>query len=75
MTITTTKEEIFSYLNEVLDPEVPALSIIDLGIVREVEINENGLIITITPTYTGCPAMQVIEEDIISALKKKDLKK
>lgn len=62
--------EILSFLNEVPDPEIPAISIVDLGIIRNVEIIDSLLKITITPTYTGCPAMKVIEEDIQSVLKK-----
>ena len=66
--------EIFSFLNEVPDPEIPVISIVDLGIIRHVEINDSLLKITITPTYTGCPAMKVIEEDIQSVLKKNGFK-
>src|ERR1700759_3113001 len=59
------KEKILSLLETVTDPEVPVLSIIDLGIVRDVEIDALGKIkITITPTYTGCPAMDVINMNI-----------
>jgi len=66
-----TKEQIWNYLEEVKDPEIPVLSIIDLGIVRKVEADELGAVVTITPTYTGCPAMHVIEEDIRSKLKER----
>jgi ring-1,2-phenylacetyl-CoA epoxidase subunit PaaD len=69
-----TKEQILDYLEEVYDPEVPVLSIIDLGIVREVK-TDGETVITITPTYTGCPAMNVIEEDIRSKLKEKGVEK
>lgn len=65
------KSEILTFLGEVPDPEIPVLSIVDLGIVRGVENTASGVKITITPTYTGCPAMKVIEEDILSILKKK----
>ncbi len=51
-------------LDNVLDPEVPALSIRDLGILRDVKATPNGFEIVITPTFTGCPAMKTIEEDI-----------
>lgn len=66
---------ILSYLNEVPDPEIPVISIVELGIVRNVENTDAGLRITITPTYTGCPAMRVIEEDILSVLKTKGFEK
>ena len=51
-------------LEGVPDPEIPVLSVVDLGIVREVTSER----VTITPTYTGCPATQVIERDISAAL-------
>lgn len=56
-------------LEKVLDPEVPALSIADLGILRDVTVTDNGYEIIITPTFTGCPAMRTIEEEIASAMK------
>ena len=65
----TEKKNILALLEEVKDPEVPVLSILDLGIVRGIEvIQENGqpplIHIIITPTYSGCPAMDVISMDI-----------
>lgn len=56
-------------LANVLDPEVPVLSVVDLGIVRDVREEGGTVIVDITPTYSGCPAMQVIEQDIESALR------
>ena len=58
------KKTIYSYLGEINDPEVPVLSIIDLGIVRDVKMNDNELEVVITPTYTGCPAMDMIAATI-----------
>jgi ring-1,2-phenylacetyl-CoA epoxidase subunit PaaD len=58
------EQDIWQLLQEVKDPEVPVLSIIDLGIVREITIEDEKIIITITPTYSGCPAMDVISMDI-----------
>lgn len=55
---------IWAVLETVPDPEIPVLSVVDLGIVREVEPGR----VRITPTYTGCPATQVIERDIRAAL-------
>lgn len=66
-------EKIWEYLEEVFDPEVPVLTVNDLGIVRNVEKNENGWIVTITPTYSGCPAMKRIEDDIIEKLNEKGI--
>src|SRR4249919_2572555 len=55
-------------LKGVLDPEVPALSVCDLGIVREVIAANDGLEIVLTPTYSGCPATEVIEQSVIDAV-------
>jgi ring-1,2-phenylacetyl-CoA epoxidase subunit PaaD len=51
----------------VLDPEVPVLTIADLGILRSVDEGPDGVTVTITPTYSGCPAMESIREDILAA--------
>jgi len=60
--------QILNILSGVLDPEVPVLSIQDLGIIRKVEMEGKKPIITITPTYSGCPAMTVIEVEMRAAL-------
>lgn len=58
-------KEIYNWLSNVPDPEVPVLSILDLGIVRNVQVDpENKVTIIITPTYSGCPAMDVIAMQI-----------
>ena len=67
------EKDIWNYLEEVTDPEVPVLTIVDLGVVRSVAYTNSEYVITITPTYSGCPAMKVIEEDIISSLKSKGI--
>lgn len=64
------KTDIISILAEVMDPEIPVLSITDLGILREVEVRENGITVNITPTYSGCPALEVIQQDIRNILAK-----
>ena len=62
-------EDIYNWLEQVKDPEVPVLSILDLGIVREVAVGDDqSITITITPTYSGCPAMDVIGQQIRMAL-------
>jgi ring-1,2-phenylacetyl-CoA epoxidase subunit PaaD len=56
-------------LAEVPDPELPALSVLDLGIVRDVaELDDGTLEVTLTPTYSGCPATEVIEASVLAAL-------
>ena len=66
----STKDKIWALLEEIPDPEIPVLSIHDLGIVRKIDEINNEIIVTITPTYSGCPAMNVFEADIVSTLNK-----
>jgi ring-1,2-phenylacetyl-CoA epoxidase subunit PaaD len=58
------KTEIWNILELISDPEIPVLSIVDLGVVRDVIMKEDEVEILITPTYSGCPAMNVIETEI-----------
>ncbi|MEM1299196.1 MAG: 1,2-phenylacetyl-CoA epoxidase subunit PaaD [Pseudomonadota bacterium] len=62
-------ELVWSWLDEVPDPEIPVISVVDLGIVREVAWHGEDLQIAITPTYSGCPATSVISMDIETALR------
>ncbi len=74
MAITT--EEIWQILEEVTDPEIPVLTVADLGIIRDVKIHEDETVeVVITPTYSGCPAMNVIEINIKAALQEKGFDK
>lgn len=66
--LNTEEQRLLDILDEVTDPEIPVLSLVDLGVVRDVQVTDQGPIITITPTYSGCPAMKVMEEDIRSRL-------
>ncbi len=66
---TRAEQAVWDILNTVLDPELPAVSIVELGIVRGIELREGEVIVTITPTYSGCPAMEAIQNDIRFALK------
>ncbi len=65
---------IISILEHVKDPEIPVLSVVDMGIIRDVREADNKLEVDITPTYTGCPAMDEIERDIKQALTEKGYK-
>jgi ring-1,2-phenylacetyl-CoA epoxidase subunit PaaD len=70
VTATIDKAQVQEWLAEVLDPEVPALSIVDLGIVRDVEVSADEVVtVTLTPTYSGCPATEVIETCVTDALR------
>lgn len=62
------REQILAWLADVADPEIPVLSIMDLGIVRDVEC-DRGVVVSLSPTYSGCPATEVIEASVIAALE------
>lgn len=70
VTTTRTREEaVWDIAATVADPEIPVLSIEDLGVLRSVNVHDDGaMTVTITPTYSGCPAMDAIRDDIITAL-------
>jgi ring-1,2-phenylacetyl-CoA epoxidase subunit PaaD len=61
--------QVWAWLASVPDPEIPVISVVDLGIVRDVAVEDGECVVTITPTYSGCPAMQVIAEDVEQALR------
>ena len=61
--------QVLEWLAEVPDPEIPVLSILDLGIVRDVDIRDK-VTVTLTPTYSGCPATEVIESSVLAALER-----
>ncbi len=58
------KPQLLSILESVKDPEIPVLNVIDLGVIREVLVNDKEITIKLTPTYSGCPAMDVIGDDL-----------
>ena len=62
--------QVWEWLETVLDPEIPVISVVDLGVVREVSVQGDAVEVKITPTYSGCPAMSVISMDIETALAK-----
>jgi ring-1,2-phenylacetyl-CoA epoxidase subunit PaaD len=66
-----TEQAIWDWMTEVFDPEIPVLNVVELGIVRGVHVQGAHVEITITPTYSGCPAMRTIEEDIEEILREK----
>ena len=65
-----TTHDILELLSHIPDPEIPVITIQELGVLREVVVNGEEVEVVITPTYSGCPAMKQIEDDIRSALKK-----
>ncbi len=70
-----TIEEVWAWLAEVPDPEIPAISLVDLGIIRAVDWDGDTLAVTVTPTYSGCPATSLINFEIERALREHGVEK
>jgi ring-1,2-phenylacetyl-CoA epoxidase subunit PaaD len=71
-----TKENILSLLSEIPDPEIPVISIVDLGVVRDITvIDTKSIEVTLTPTYSGCPAMKQMEDDVTRKLSEAGFEK
>ena len=68
-----TRDEIYHSISSIPDPEIPVITIDELGILRDVRISGNSVEVDITPTYSGCPAMQAIEDDIKGMLHGKGI--
>ncbi len=64
------RDRAWAAASAVVDPELPALTIADLGVLRDVRVTDGAVEVAITPTYSGCPAMQVIALDIVTALER-----
>lgn len=63
------QEQVWELLKTVSDPEIPVVSLVEMGIVRDVDTSGDNVTVTITPTFAGCPAMRVMQEDIVRVLK------
>ncbi|MEJ8855690.1 1,2-phenylacetyl-CoA epoxidase subunit PaaD [Variovorax robiniae] len=63
------RDTVLAWLGEVMDPEVPVVSVVDLGLIRDVEWQDESLVVTVTPTYSGCPATEVIAQSIRDAVQ------
>lgn len=66
--------QVWDWLEDVPDPEIPVISVVDLGVIRAVDVAGDDVTVTITPTYSGCPAMSVISMDIEVALAKQGVR-
>lgn len=68
-----TREQVYAWLEEVKDPEIPVLSLVDLGVITNVELYPECVSIEMTPTFVGCPAMDMMKQEVIDVLKKNGL--
>ncbi len=69
-----TISKIYSWLEEVKDPEIPVLSLVDLGVVTEVEFDNDHVRVELTPTFAGCPAMEMMKSEVLEKLKSNGIK-
>jgi ring-1,2-phenylacetyl-CoA epoxidase subunit PaaD len=68
-----TVNDIWQILDKVKDPEIPVVSLVEMGIIRDVEIDGDKVLVTMTPTFSGCPALQVMKTDIEEKLHERGL--
>ncbi len=68
-------DQVWDWLGQIPDPEIPVISLTDLGIIRDVAWDDDTLVVTVTPTYTGCPATSIISLDIERALRDRGVEK
>ncbi len=69
------KQRIVNLLSDIPDPEIPVISIVELGVIRDVkDLGNDAVEVIITPTYSGCPAMKQMEDDVVSKLKQNGFK-
>ncbi len=73
MNVTT--QQILQWLEEVKDPEIPVLSLVDLGVITNVQVDERKVNLEMTPTFVGCPALDMMKEEIELTLKSKGIEK
>lgn len=65
-----TREQVYTWLEEVKDPEIPVLSLVDLGVITDVNIVDEQVNIEMTPTFVGCPALDFMKQEIHEVLNK-----
>src|SRR5688572_20205190 len=71
----TSQEVLYSWLAEVRDPEIPVLSLVDLGVITEAKVIDGGVFVEMTPTFVGCPALDMMQEEIREILRSKGFEK
>ena len=64
-----TAAEVWQALERVMDPEIPVVSVVEMGIIRDVAVDDDGVAVTMTPTFAGCPALEVMRRDIAAAVR------
>lgn len=72
--MTITQDQVYGWLEEVKDPEIPVLSLVDLGVITDIQLSEFGVKIEMTPTFVGCPALDMMKSEIHEVLTKRGIK-
>lgn len=72
MSTRTLEDAVWEALGQVLDPEIPAVSVVDMGMIKDVSVDGTHAHVTFLPTFTGCPAIAIIEDDIRAGVKTVD---
>ncbi|QSE97195.1 1,2-phenylacetyl-CoA epoxidase subunit PaaD [Fulvivirga lutea] len=70
-----TEPQVYDWLDEVKDPEIPVLSLVDLGVITRVDIGQNSVKVNMTPTFVGCPAIDYMKQDVVDVLTKHGVEK
>ncbi|MCI0751699.1 MAG: phenylacetate-CoA oxygenase subunit PaaJ [Flammeovirgaceae bacterium] len=73
--VVLSKETILTWLEEVKDPEIPVLSLVDLGVITDIQSTDDHVTIEMTPTFVGCPALDLMKNEIIESLQKHGVRK
>jgi len=71
--MTLTEDKILEMLKEVKDPEIPVISLVDLGVITGIKITDNHVTVNMTPTFIGCPAMDYMKQDVVDVLNKNEV--
>jgi len=66
-----TQDQVYAWLEEVKDPEIPVLSLVDLGVITDIQLSKSGVKIEMTPTFVGCPALDMMKQEITEVLRKR----
>ncbi|MGH2376641.1 MAG: 1,2-phenylacetyl-CoA epoxidase subunit PaaD [bacterium] len=64
-----TPEAVWDALGEIMDPEIPVVSVVEMGIVRDVDVRADGVTVSMTPTFAGCPALDVMRDEIVRRVR------
>ena len=68
-----TTDQVYEWLEAVKDPEIPVLSLVDLGVITEIKIDESAVAIEMTPTFVGCPALEFMKEEVIRVIRQQGI--